>query len=369
MVTFAEPKGASVPAELLDGLRRGFTPSELDCLQEGSGRTRAVTGRTTPKAMWVVGPSASGKSSAAGQLVAACMDNEASVVIDGALVREYHGGWRAVRDDGLGRSPPAIHKEAWDIFKASKVSENVKKQLHDEAVHERQNIVIPDCVKCLRKCVDKLAKQRRNRYEVRIVAIFAPVEATRARGEVRSLKEGKTFSVRGYQDSVQNCVSLVRSELESFPGGEHMRFIDNSGLQAREICAEEYLSLCEEELASCSSDSGLLVPSSSLLSCTASSLPESAMSPAGSPVSDALARAGSFGERTGGSKCVDCGSPRPAACGEATSDASLSLGYADDEDVDNDLAALRPSPTFAAALCAPDPPKIPVSAVSSGSLD
>ena len=252
---FVEPVGNSVPDGMLQGLTRGFTESERKQVFEVSRLLLADAGHSTPKALFVCGPSGVGKSSITARAVRELMGSEMNaVLIDGALFREYHGGWTCVRADGLQRDPPAIHKEAWDTFKRTKVSERLKNDMFEKALGNRQHLVIPDCATNIEKVRKRIVTLREAGYEVHLIALYAPEDLVTERGVARSVKEGKAFSTRGYQDSLRNTLQLLH---EAGQLGVPYTMYDNSA-ELEEVTLAEYEMMCAESVPSPSSQSGFL---------------------------------------------------------------------------------------------------------------
>ena len=68
------------------------------------------------QALCVLGPSAVGKSSITAAKASALFGSTYNgVVIDGALFREVHAGWKAVAVDGMEKG--LLHADAWKLFK------------------------------------------------------------------------------------------------------------------------------------------------------------------------------------------------------------------------------------------------------------
>ena len=230
-----------IPAELRSGLTAGLTEEEERELYDAVNLSSAPCNRTRPQALWVLGPSAAGKTRITQHaLRRACgISMSEAVVVDGAMVRDYHGGWQAVKNDALTQTPPSIHKDAWDTFKAAKVSERAKSHIFSSAVANRQHLVVPDCIGCSDKAAAKVAKLRAAGYSITIAAMFAPKEICASRGSARALSEGKTFSSRGYETTMTNIQTLL-TRLDDV----HFTFFDNTHKEAREVTREEFLSGC-----------------------------------------------------------------------------------------------------------------------------
>ncbi|KAJ9471008.1 hypothetical protein DIPPA_35446 [Diplonema papillatum] len=243
-VVYAEPVGRSVPEALADGLRRGFTDSERNSIyRETCVSTAERVGE--PQALWILGPSACGKTSAQAFLAESVVGRTAgAVTVDGSIFRDSHAGWQAVKADGLRRSPPVLHKEAWDLFKHTNASEGMKKEIIDAAVENRQHLVIPDVAVKASRVQAVMDRLRAAGYRQHVVAIFAPVEVTRCRGEPRAMTEGKAFSERGFRDSLRNSLAIVTAAAQA---GDSVRTFDNT-TALRRITLAEYEHLCSTSI-------------------------------------------------------------------------------------------------------------------------
>ena len=101
--TYDVVKG-KIPPELLEGLSRDFTPEEKEEIVARVGKTMApsVPEKEMPIALFLLGPSAVGKSSITAAKASALFGSTYNaVVIDGAEFREVHAGLQAVAVDGL----------------------------------------------------------------------------------------------------------------------------------------------------------------------------------------------------------------------------------------------------------------------------
>ena len=243
---FIEPAGASVPEELKAGLTRGFTEEERRSIYAACGCVSARQGLEAPLAVWVLGPSACGKTHITQSAVEGLFGEEGGVVVDGGVFREHHEGWLRVVRDGLGRATPGIHREAWDTFKQTKCSERMKADVFTRAVRLRQNVIVPDCVGSLSKTRAKMEQVRAAGYGVVVLAIVVSEAAALERGTKRSLGEGKTFSTRGYVDSVRNTLEIVCGAAERSDAAVQTYCNEGSGVQA--VCGEEFERLSLEYL-------------------------------------------------------------------------------------------------------------------------
>lgn len=176
-----------IPQELQEELQRDFTDLELASIFANVHRTLAPSVER-PKALFVFGPPAVGKSSMAhvrGIELFGGIEN--AVLVDGAEFRDVHGGYQAVAVHG--KQHKLLHADAWAIFKDSKVPTRLKQRVFREAMHDRQHLLIPDCANDVPKVDEMLEALTNAGYELHCMCMWAPLAATRSRGEPRSLRE------------------------------------------------------------------------------------------------------------------------------------------------------------------------------------
>ena len=212
--TFSVVSG-QIPDHLLEGLRREFTPGEVDMIFARIHKTLAPS-VDRPGALFVLGPSGVGKSvfSTAQATLLFGSDNNA-VIVDGAEFREVHAGYQAVAVHGMENK--VLHADAWSIFrsvgaaKGSKegISSKLKQRVLAEAIADRQHLIIPDCANNptrLQEMVDKIAAQG---YRLHAICLWAPLSVTKARGIPRSIRDGKLWSPDEYTLSVQGSLAMA----------------------------------------------------------------------------------------------------------------------------------------------------------------
>lgn len=140
-----------IPDDLLANLKRDFTPAEVDMIHARVRKTTAPTGVERPGALFVLGPSAVGKSVfSTAQATALFGSDTNAVIIDGAEFREIHSGWSAVAVHGMENG--VLHADAWSAFRTvgsedgkGGISTRLKKRILDDAMRRKQNLIIPDC--------------------------------------------------------------------------------------------------------------------------------------------------------------------------------------------------------------------------------
>ena len=134
--------------------------------------------------------------------------SENAVEVDGALFREEHTGWQAVAQHGY--SAGVLHEEAWGIFKQHSGSTKLKKRIIAGAMEARQHLIIPDTMNAPDKVEELVTQLVDAGYAMHAVCLWAPLAATRRRGEPRSIREGKLWSPADYSKSTVGTLAMAR---------------------------------------------------------------------------------------------------------------------------------------------------------------
>jgi len=251
-----------IPPELAEGLQRDFTEDEKMRIACRIHKTQAAS-TECPAALWLFGPSAVGKSSIKNAQASARFGSpEAAVVVDGADFREVHAGWQAVTAHGIRNH--VLHADAWKLFKdfgkgkgGSKegISGQLKQSILSEAIADRQNLVIPDCATSPLRVHAQLEDLAKAGYELHGVCMWAPLSETRARGEPRSVSEGKLWSPKDYDSCVATVLEISsywQNQMAERPAiFKSLSAWDNTTYPAREISFDElsYLTALSHEEA------------------------------------------------------------------------------------------------------------------------
>ena len=207
-----------IPPHLLEDLKRDFTADEKEEIYARVGKRLApsCSDDQRPIALWVLGPSAVGKSFITAAKAAALFQSTYNaVVVDGAEFREVHAGWKAVAVHGLENG--LLHADAWKLFKAvgtesggKGISGQLKQELLQAAMRDRNNLIIPDCANDLPKLQKTMRQLIDAGYEQHAVCLWAPLSETEKRGQPRSVTEGKLWSGKDYTKSTQSVLLVAK---------------------------------------------------------------------------------------------------------------------------------------------------------------
>lgn len=221
-----------------------------------------ATRQDRPVALWIIGPSAVGKSTLANELapelgipllrpgtgrpsiLASSSDTKSvldAVIVDGHFFREVHSTYKiwSKSADWASAYPalkPLINKE--------------KQELTKRAADERKHLVIPQTCLNLSKCLSEVQELVTCGYTNQVLAIFAPREEVARRGHAREQATGKRYAPSEYEHSmaaigpmIAACngeYRLVRSiEQVSPPASEMLVRQLSSEVLARGLCGSE----------------------------------------------------------------------------------------------------------------------------------
>eukprot|EP00928_Gymnodinium_smaydae_P057629 TRINITY_DN40848_c0_g1_i1.p1 TRINITY_DN40848_c0_g1~~TRINITY_DN40848_c0_g1_i1.p1 ORF type:complete len:379 (+),score=72.17 TRINITY_DN40848_c0_g1_i1:49-1185(+) len=148
----------------------------------------AAPAREAPKALYVMAPSAGGKTSVCTKFAASYGINlDEAVRADGAMFREYHKQYDLVCENGKANN--GLWYNAWSA--AKKVVQNSKKDVIRQAVENKQDLVISDTGS---DTAASAAKLMADGYSTHVLGIHADPKEICARGVARELGEGKRYN-------------------------------------------------------------------------------------------------------------------------------------------------------------------------------
>ena len=222
------------------------------------GRTMAPSA-DQPAVLFVLGPSAVGKSyitdATALQLFGSSHN---AVILDGEIFRERHAGWCEVVLHGMKSS--VLHQDAWTTFKDAKttvegsskpvgISTALKQRILAGAIRDRQNLIVPSCANQPERLAQEMKQLREAGYLMHAVCLWAPLSETRARGEPRSVREGKRWDGKSYDISIATVLKVAREWVKGMEqAGEASCYQscalwDNTVFPAREVSLDEFANL------------------------------------------------------------------------------------------------------------------------------
>eukprot|EP00435_Cladocopium_sp_Y103_P014691 s1444_g3.t1 len=177
--------------------------------QVGLFTAKRVQAPHRPKALLIFGPPAVGKSTISMEVAKSIFDNAGNVVIvDGNDVRDAHEGFSKVAQHGLTHN--LLHTDAWDILKGTKHVENLKKEIMNLAVQNRQDVIIPECALNPERVHQMLRQMENADYEMHAICLWAPLDSVQQRGSQRSLKAGKAYAPKFHAPSCAGSLEFGR---------------------------------------------------------------------------------------------------------------------------------------------------------------
>lgn len=176
-------------------LRAAATPFTEEEVRAARREAHADTApcQDHPVAVYVIGPSSVGKSTASEtRLQDMGLDEKEAVVVDGDIWRSHHSGFNKLVD--FGKKYNCVFKGAWDgVIKYSKAE---KKKLFEFAADPecRRNMIVPETCSTWERCKIQFDRLKSQNYKIHVLSIIAPREDVLARGLARADKTGKHYS-------------------------------------------------------------------------------------------------------------------------------------------------------------------------------
>lgn len=192
-----EEIGHKLSPFLMSALYRPFRAAEVDAARWEAGLGQA-TRQQQPVAVWLVGPSAAGKSYlthdvAKGFGIAFLPTDEPNaVLLDGSSFRNWHSGYQAVIQEG--RRLHCVWRAAYPAMRSRLRHE--KSRLLRRATRDRLNVLIPHTCDYLSECAPLLYFLHRRGYTNHVVMVLGDREIIRKRGLRRARTTGKKICTR-----------------------------------------------------------------------------------------------------------------------------------------------------------------------------
>jgi len=192
---------------LVQELNRPFNDAERRDARREAGCERAVAGREVPQAIWLIGPSASGKSTLAPIAAGWVGINSGDfIMVDGEFFRDSHQGYQAALSEG--KQHGCVW---WGAYLGIRENVNLEKQaMLQESIEAHQNLVIPST--CLRQsqCIDVVQRQLENGYKVHIVGVYGDKDVIVGRGRKRAMEKGKRYDPREFGLALKQFAPMLR---------------------------------------------------------------------------------------------------------------------------------------------------------------
>lgn len=161
-----------------------------------------------PVALWIVGPSAVGKSTLAAAMagafgVGSLADGQPdAVLVDGECFRDAHAAYKrwANSADWATAYPamkPLINEE--------------KARMTQEVARRRRHMVIPHTCLELQRCLGEVEEQRGKGYLVHVLAVVAGRDDVARRGREREIKTGKRYAPEEFPRSIAAIAPMIQA--------------------------------------------------------------------------------------------------------------------------------------------------------------
>lgn len=237
-----------IPDELQAGLVKDFSEYERHEILHRIDVYQAECDHVRPKALWLFGPPAVGKTTASNERAWEMFgwpDN--AVTVDGADFRIVHKGFQMVAQHGMRNN--LLHADAWAMLKGSGFMDKLKEEVVELAIRNRQHLKIPETAVSAGRVDRMLDHLVAAGYELHAVCLWAPKSETEARGRARGVKEGKAFTTKEYEKSSGNALHYGKRWHEKIEQGDHhyksVMFYDNTVFPSRPVHMSEFQHLTE----------------------------------------------------------------------------------------------------------------------------
>lgn len=198
--------GYDLGESLIRQVGKQFSESERTEARRLCGFETAET-VAQPQAIWLIGPSASGKSTLAPKIAAwVGAEDQGYALVDGEPFRDSHRGYQAALTEG--KQQGCVW---WGAYVGIRENVNKEKQaMLEDAVEAKKNLVIPST--CLRssQSVDVAEMLLGKGYLVHIVAVYGEKEEIVKRGRRRAMEKGKRYDPREFELALQAFAPMLK---------------------------------------------------------------------------------------------------------------------------------------------------------------
>ena len=204
-----EDLGYELSAELRRALHRSFHRDEIRLAQKRAG-LGVATQQQSPTAIWLVGPSAAGKSFMAKDValdlgIPPLGDGTDAVLVDGQTFRSAHGGYQEVVSEGY--KLHCVWRQAYPALRQE--LEKHKQRLLQEAARRKLNVIIPHTCYLLSECAAWLQNLDRHGYKNHVVMVLGDRHLVERRGMARAHLSGKRYAPEEWKATVQSGFDMI----------------------------------------------------------------------------------------------------------------------------------------------------------------
>lgn len=193
-----ERKSAVEQCGLQDQTSKNANKMVLDKTSKNANKMALdkASNNTNKMALWVIGPSASGKTTVATQ-AAKDLGMSHYVNIDGDIFRQHFKAYTNVVEEA--KKFGCLYWQAYPLIK--NIINQEKDKLLEEAKQRGLHMVIPHTCLKLEKCEQQMKMLRISGYTNHIVAMWGNATEIYSRGHKRSYSSGKRYSESEFQQA------------------------------------------------------------------------------------------------------------------------------------------------------------------------
>lgn len=192
--------------------RKSFLPEERHNARSLARFSTASEGWQRPVALWIVGPSAVGKTMQSSLRAKhfgirdcddefGCVGPDA-VVVDGEFFRDTHEAYQAwTQTDDWEAAYPAVK---------SRINRE-KKDMLNHAEELKKHLIIPQTCLDLPSCLDEVRQLTDGGYVNHVIAITAPREEVARRGTRRAMADGKVYNSNEFDRAVVAIEPMLKA--------------------------------------------------------------------------------------------------------------------------------------------------------------
>jgi hypothetical protein len=183
------------------------------------------------KCLLVLGPSATGKTYclqyiADGRLpLDGCYTR--SFVLDGARFRDISKSWTKLKKEAVDEGFTG-YQDGYDTC-MKKATDALKLKLTTRLLNDGANLIIPDTCSNPSSVVKKCAMLTEAGYTLDVLVVIAPKSVCMQRGTAREQHEGKKYSSKNWQKSMES-VEVVINYLRDHGSTSEMYVVDSGGM-------------------------------------------------------------------------------------------------------------------------------------------
>mmetsp|Transcript_34625 Transcript_34625/g.79732 ORF Transcript_34625/g.79732 Transcript_34625/m.79732 type:complete len:291 (+) Transcript_34625:45-917(+) len=189
------------------------------------------------KVLFLLGPSAAGKSTALAE--GWLKVPSGAMVVDGNTIRQQSESWQKVADLARARGLAGLSDYFEDYFKTP--MDKVKKMILRDAIRRQTNVIVPDTASDFSGTKATMQKFIDAGYSLSFSAVYGDEAVILGRGKARATEDGKQFTGKNWRKSVQTILSL-QDHLEEtglIADSGSVQVLDNSETKMRPMSLPE----------------------------------------------------------------------------------------------------------------------------------